>query len=333
MYKQLAIYFYSVKALLFVMFTAGMLMASSAVVAAAGANTVLDPNAHPALPTYESEFTDSSNAVTAGMASLSMNVQRMGVVMGRGIYQGSRTVTNGTASAGRSMAQAAAAAATGTRSATVFVAGKVGGGIGFVFGIPGKAVASVTRTQPVNSFIRPADSIDAPVINSQTSAELMTQFNEQQRQQFAKLLAEQTTANEKLGGQAQTGDQHHGGYPAKWDNARQDSKLDDWGMYNRECVSYTAWKVYQTYGHMPYWGGIGNANEWVRNARNAGIPTSKTPKVGSVAISMAGYYGHAMWVEKVEGSRIYVSQYNYDLRGHYSEMWLDGSNLTYIYFQ
>jgi surface antigen len=48
---------------------------------------------------------------------------------------------------------------------------------------------------------------------------------------------------------------------------------------------------------------------------------------------MQGYYGHAMWVEKVSGSMIYVSQYNYDLRGHYSEMWVNGSAFTYIYFK
>jgi hypothetical protein len=30
---------------------------------------------------------------------------------------------------------------------------------------------------------------------------------------------------------------------------------------------------------------------------------------------------------------IYDSQYNYDLHGHYSEMWVNGSDLTYIYFK
>jgi surface antigen len=104
-------------------------------------------------------------------------------------------------------------------------------------------------------------------------------------------------------------------------------------MYNRECVSYAAWKVYQTYGNMPYWGGVGNANQWLADARNTGIPTGAAPKVHSVAISLHGYYGHAAWVEAVNGDMIYVSQYNYDLNGHYSEMWVKASNFTYIYFQ
>jgi surface antigen len=113
----------------------------------------------------------------------------------------------------------------------------------------------------------------------------------------------------------------------------QHSIIDPWGMYNRECVSYTAWKAYQTFGHMPYWGGVGNANQWPADARNYGIPTGTVPRVHSVAISMGGAYGHAMWVEAVSGNTIYVSQYNYDLAGHYSEMSINGSGLTYIYFQ
>lgn len=150
--------------------------------------------------------------------------------------------------------------------------------------------------------------------------------------QIATLRAQQAAANRKLGGSAVAGDPGHGGYPSYLDRAEQDSLVDPWGMYNRECVSYTAWKVYQAYGRMPYWGGHGNANQWPASARADGIPTGNTPKVGSVAISMNGYYGHAMWVEAVNGNQIYVSQYNYDLAGHYSEMWVNGANFTYIYF-
>jgi surface antigen len=83
---------------------------------------------------------------------------------------------------------------------------------------------------------------------------------------------------------------------------------------------------------MPYWGGVGNANQWPGDARAAGIATGSTPKVHSVAISMGGAFGHAMWVEAVSGNMIYVSQYNYDLAGHYSEMWVNGGSFTYLYF-
>lgn len=152
--------------------------------------------------------------------------------------------------------------------------------------------------------------------------------------QIAALRAQQAAANRSLGGSATSGDPNHGGYPAYLDNAPQDSILDPWGMYNRECVSYTAWKVYQTYGHMPYWGGHGNANQWPGSAQASGIPTGSTPRPQSVAVSMSGYYGHVMWVEEVYGNGyIRVSQYNYDLAGHYSEMVINGNGLIYIYFQ
>ncbi len=150
--------------------------------------------------------------------------------------------------------------------------------------------------------------------------------------EIGNLRAQQAAANRSLGGNLVAGDPGHGGYPGYLDNASQDSLLDPWGMLNRECVSYTAWKVQQAYGTMPYWGGVGNANQWPGDAQAAGIPTGTVPKAGSVAISMGGYYGHAMWVEAVSGSMIYVSQYNFDLAGHYSEMWVNGSNFTYIYF-
>jgi surface antigen len=162
----------------------------------------------------------------------------------------------------------------------------------------------------------------------------------QLKSNFAKisdLRRQQAIANAQLGGASIVpGDPGHGGYPAVWNNASQDSMIDNWGMYNRECVSYTAWKVYENFGHMPYWGGIGNANQWPGNARNSGIPTGSQPRANSVAIWNVGYYGHAMWVEAVnsDGS-IWVSQYNYDYTGHYSEMRVSASmasSLTYIYF-
>jgi surface antigen/peptidoglycan hydrolase CwlO-like protein len=151
-------------------------------------------------------------------------------------------------------------------------------------------------------------------------------------QQIAGLRAQQALLNRKLGGVPTAGDPGHGGYPALWNNSPQDTMIDSWGMYNRECVSYTAWKVYQTYGYMPYWGGVGNANQWPGDAQRAGISTGSVPKPNSVAIWNVGAFGHAMWVEAVNGSTIYVSQYNYDYQGHYSEMSINGSGLTYIYF-
>ncbi|HEY6736732.1 MAG TPA: CHAP domain-containing protein [Candidatus Saccharimonadia bacterium] len=123
-----------------------------------------------------------------------------------------------------------------------------------------------------------------------------------------------------------------GGYPDKWCGAAQDTVIDNWGMYNRECVSYTAFKVAVSGRHMPYWGGRGNANQWPSSARADGIPVDNKPHVGDVAISTLGPYGHAMYVEGVSGGNIIVSQYNYSNRGEYSTMTIPAAGLYFIHF-
>jgi len=134
------------------------------------------------------------------------------------------------------------------------------------------------------------------------------------------------------------GDPGNGGYPSAWANAPQDSMIDDWGMYNRECVSYTAFMVHQDYlagkntYDMPWWGGVGNANQWDDNARADGIPVDYNPTPGSIAISNAGFYGHAMYVAAVNGNEIYVQQFNAQLNGTYSEGWRYTTGLVFIHF-
>lgn len=168
------------------------------------------------------------------------------------------------------------------------------------------------------------------------------------QKQIATLRAEQIAANRKLvssgGGQVIASGSCGGGYPASAINSSGghwgcdyplDNTLDNWGMYNRECVSYTAWMVYKTYGYMPYWGGRGDANEWPGDAQAAGIPTGSVPKVGSVAIYMGGGsdpFGHAMWVTAVNGNMITVQQYNLYYDGNYYETTIPWSGLTFIYF-
>ncbi len=123
-------------------------------------------------------------------------------------------------------------------------------------------------------------------------------------------------------------------YPAKWCAIPQDSVIDSWGMYNRECVSYTAWKVYESGRRMPYWGGHGNANQWDENARAEGIPVDGTPRAGDIAVSNRGYYGHVMFVESVNGNgTINISQYNAGLNGTYSRVYnMSTSGLVFIHF-
>jgi surface antigen/archaellum component FlaC len=160
----------------------------------------------------------------------------------------------------------------------------------------------------------------------------------QQNSQISGLRAQQAAANAAASrtysvSDLVSGGTCGGGYPSVWCNAPMDSLVDNWGMYNRECVSYAAFKVAASGRYMPYWGGYGNANQWPGNARAAGIPTGSEPRVGSVAVMNVGYYGHVMYVEGINGDgSIHVSQFNWGIRGEYSTMNISPSGLTFIYF-
>jgi peptidoglycan DL-endopeptidase CwlO len=109
---------------------------------------------------------------------------------------------------------------------------------------------------------------------------------------------------------------------------------DPWGMFMRQCVSYTAWRVAQSGRHMPHWGGIGHANQWPGNARRAGIPVDSTPRVGSVAVSMDGPYGHTMYVEAIHrNGNITISDFNANWDGRYGEGVRTTAGLQFIHFR
>jgi surface antigen len=166
-----------------------------------------------------------------------------------------------------------------------------------------------------------ASAADAQVKNSNS------QIASLKAQQQAALAAKYGNAGLTGGGSC------GGGYPGRWCNAPQDSLVDNWGMYNRECVSYTAFKVAVSGRYMPYWGGAGNAVQWPGNARASGIPVDGNPRAGDVAISPIGPYGHAMYLEAVlPGGKIHVSQYNYGVPGTYSEMTIPAAGLSFIHF-
>ena len=156
------------------------------------------------------------------------------------------------------------------------------------------------------------------------------------KKKIAELEAQQAEDNRTGtgGGSVIAGDPNRGGYPSYLYNARKDSLIDRWGMYNRECVSYTAWKVYQTYGSMPYWGGRGHAKQWDDNARAAGIPTGTTPKKGAVAVWHTGRWGHVAWVESVNSNGTFnLSEMNRDSDGNYHERSnVSTGGVVFIYF-
>lgn len=177
--------------------------------------------------------------------------------------------------------------------------------------------------------------------------------------QIKKLEAAQAAAQAAYArshGVSYYGTSGNGGYPNRWANAAQDTILDDWGMWNRECVSYVAWKVNATGHYMPRWGGLydgrhlgGNAYRWIHNADVDNIPRTGSPPSSwrsGVAVVWDAYdgvgpVGHVAYLEAVnsDGS-IEVSQYNFFSRslghGKFSRMHLSASaanQLDYIYFR
>ena len=146
------------------------------------------------------------------------------------------------------------------------------------------------------------------------------------------LRSQQRAANARFIGSAGSGPACGGGYPGIYCNAPMDSIVDNWLMYNRECVSYAAWKVYVSHGYSPT--GWGNANMWPGNARSAGLSVDGNPRVGDVAVWNVGYYGHVMYVEAVHGDgTISISQYNADWNGTYSTARISSGGLEYIHFK
>jgi surface antigen len=121
-------------------------------------------------------------------------------------------------------------------------------------------------------------------------------------------------------------------YPAVWRNARQDSMLDQWREYNRECTSFVAWALYSRNGFvMPFYD---NANGWGPDAQRRGYVVNSTPAPGSVAWSNRGTYGHVAYVENVIGGNVYIEEYNEHYDGTYDSRTVPASTFTgYIHFK
>lgn len=127
----------------------------------------------------------------------------------------------------------------------------------------------------------------------------------------------------------------NGGYPAQWANAAQDSIVDSWGLYNRECVSYVAWKIANSGRYVPHFNGAGNANQWPSTLDSNQYPRGSEPRQGAALVTMAGPYGHVRYVESVNGNgTITVSDYNLGVDGLYRYYTMSPpSGGIYIYFQ
>ncbi|OLZ53078.1 hypothetical protein BS329_09580 [Amycolatopsis coloradensis] len=102
-------------------------------------------------------------------------------------------------------------------------------------------------------------------------------------------------------------------YPAQWRSAVQDSLLDSWGYYNRECTSCVAWRLHARNSfEMPR--AIGNAGAWGSWSGQRGYAVNGIPAVGAIAESA----GHVAWVEAVNGDgTVTLEEYNQNFQGTY----------------
>lgn len=107
-------------------------------------------------------------------------------------------------------------------------------------------------------------------------------------------------------------------YPEPYRSAAKDSMLDPSTCYNRECVSYCAWKICEITGNWPPRTGSMSAKYWVDRLPSWGYKEVSEPKNGGkyVGVSQAGQYGHVVWFEfdNTVSEYNYVSSGNFDVR-------------------
>lgn len=118
--------------------------------------------------------------------------------------------------------------------------------------------------------------------------------------------------------------------------------LDKWGMYNRECVSFAAFRLEKVNGITVGWSVIAKdwmAHAWDDRAKEMGKKVDMNPAVGSIAWwdswahgSSSG--GHVAWVAEVNGNNVTVEDYNWSVRGGYGRRTIDKNKVSgYLHFK
>lgn len=198
-----------------------------------------------------------------------------------------------------------------------------------------------------------AQTRDQEASYQQLSAQKQAEKAQVQEQQQAAIAAAIAAASRRNGGGGSAslgisaGDGSMGGYPwaggcyvdaNAWSHGGAGGNGEDpLGYGCRQCVSYTAWKMYQKTGYAPrYWG---NANMWPASARAAGFSVGYTPRANSLGVMSAGAYGHIVYIESYNAATgmARISQFNFYNAGgpgwgNYSEMTVPaGTYDTFIY--
>ncbi|ORX69390.1 CHAP-domain-containing protein [Linderina pennispora] len=111
--------------------------------------------------------------------------------------------------------------------------------------------------------------------------------------------------------------------------------VDKWNYFKCQCTSFVAWRINSRLGisfHNRYKGKAwGNAKEWDEAARASGVTVNNTPKVGAVAQTNAGRFGHVAWVAKVSGNNVVVEEYNKGGTERYGTRTVPKSSFNYIH--
>lgn len=104
-------------------------------------------------------------------------------------------------------------------------------------------------------------------------------------------------------------------YPEPYRSSGKDTRIDPSTCYNRECVSYCAWKIREATGSWPKRTGDMNAKNWIYRLPSWGYRNVSAPQSGGlyVGVLISGTYGHVVWYEY--GNT--VSEYNYASQGNY----------------
>lgn len=146
---------------------------------------------------------------------------------------------------------------------------------------------------------------------------------------FSQTLTTSLVATSSTTGSVARGDD----YPSNLKNAAPDTVIDQWRLYNRECTSFTAYRL-SSVNNFTIPGAYGNGGQWGSRAKREGYTVDMNPAKGSVAWLDDGGYGHVAWVSNVIGNTVEIEEYNYNWNHNYNKRVVAKTSFTgYIHFK
>lgn len=107
-------------------------------------------------------------------------------------------------------------------------------------------------------------------------------------------------------------------YPDNLKNATQDSIDDQNGYPNRECTSWSAWRMQSAGVPVNLIHALGNGAQWATSARAEGVQVDHDAKAGTIAQfdgTGSNPYGHVAYVDSVDGDKVKLEEYNWLVGG------------------